>query len=179
MINQMVLIGRRAAPLVVFAVLVLVLILSAVFSIADLVASRNALASETDLLTKLQDRAARKDGKATINPPDYVFVAASQGVATADFQRRISELLMATGADLQLSEVITADADGDVGRLAIAINFEIEETKLDALLFAIENAKPALMVERLSVRTLNTGQGTARTRLQGTATIIGAWRPAS
>lgn len=178
MINRIFAIGRRAAPLLAFAVLFLILILSAVLSFADLIAARNALTEETELLTKLQDRAARKERKSDIDPSDYIFVAASQGVATANLQRRISELLAASGADLQLSEVIPIDPEGDVGRLVIAINFEIDEANLDAVLFAIENAKPALTIERLSVRALNAGQGAAGPRLQGTATVIGAWRNA-
>lgn len=171
--------ARRLVPLAIFAILILILISSAITTIVELVASRNALAAESELLGKLKERAAKSDGQAALDPADYVFAAPSQGVATADLQRRVSEILVSSGADLQLSEIIPADAEGDVGRLAIAINFEIEEAKLAELLYALENARPALLIERLSVRVLGAGQGVTHPRLQGTATIVSAWRIAS
>lgn len=167
---------RRLAPIVLFAIVILSLVLSAVMSIADMVALRDTLATETELLTKLKQRARQTNGDAKRDPHDYVFEAPSQGVATGELQRRVSDILNASGADLQLSEIIPAPSEGDVGRLAIAVNFEIDEARMIDLLYAIENAKPALLVERVSLRTLASGEGARHRNVQGTATVSAAWK---
>lgn len=169
---------RRLAPLAIFAIVIVLLVASAVISMTDLIALRGSLSADTELLAKLKQRAARSDGKAALDPHDYVVEVPSQGIATADLQRRVSEILRSAGADLQLSEIIPSTSEGEVGRLAIAVNFEIGESRIVDLLHAVENAKPALLIERLSLRTLASGQGANQHRLQGTATIAAAWRAA-
>ena len=169
---------RPYLPLALFAVVIATLCLNAAMSLADLMSSRTMLAEQTELLAKLKARRADANTQNPILPENYVFELASQGLASAEFQRRIADLLASANADLQLSEIIPPDPEGDVGRLAIAVNFEVDEPHLIDLLHAVENANPALVFERFSLRTASVNDPLQSGRLQGTATIVSGWRPA-
>lgn len=170
--------ARQVLPLALFAAIIITLSLNAAISLGDIFASRQSLATDNALLEKLKARSVEESAHPKIQPDNYVFEFSSQGLASAEFQRRVAELLAGTNADLQLSEIIPPDPDGDVGRLAIAVNFEINETSVIDLLHAIENAKPALVIERLALRMASGNDPLKSGRLQGTATIIAGWRSA-
>jgi len=170
---------RKFVPIVSFALVLSLLVLSSLLSVSDLISMRSTLSAEAELLVKIKDRLSREDGKTSFDPSTYLVSAPSQGIAAAELQRLVSDLFTASGADLQSKEAIPTDADGDIGRLSIAINFELDDEHLPELLYALENATPALMIERMSLRVISGKDNTNSRRLQGTATIIGAWKTPS
>ena len=167
---------RQFSPVLIFAIVIIGLIFSALTTVSDIMTLRSTLKAETELLAKIKDRVSRKDGTASLDIHAYLIDASSQGVAMGELQRLVSDIVNAAGADLQLKDVMPAEPDGDAGRLAIAINFEIEDDRLPDLLYGLENAKPALLIERLSLRILTNAQSSTARRLQGTATLVAAWR---
>ena len=170
---------RKVFPALTFAITILFLLVASLISVSDIITMRSTLSAEKELLAKIKDRVAQNAGSAPIDPKVYLIDSTTQSIAAGEMQRLVSVLFADAGADLQLKEIIPGEADGDVGRLAIAINFEIEESLLPDLLYSIENSKPALLIERLSVRILTNSQTPDGRRLQGTATLIGAWREPS
>lgn len=170
---------RKIIPVSSFAIAVVFLLGASVISVNDLITMRSTLSADQELLAKIKDRVAQSEGLAPLDPSVYLIDATTQSIAAGEMQRLVSVLFADAGADLQLKDIIPAEPDGDAGRLAIAINFEIEESRLPDLLDRVENSKPALLIERLSVRILTNSQTPDGRRLQGTATLVGAWREPS
>lgn len=167
---------RKIAPVLTFGLAFLLLLTTSIVSINEIATMRATLAADKELLAKIQERVTKSEGAAPLDPKTYLIDAASPSIAAGEMQRIVSSLFAESGADLQLKDIIPPEVDGDAGRLAIAVNFEIEEDRLPDLLYKIENTKPALLIDRLSVRILTNSQTPEGRRLQGTATLVGAWK---
>ena len=170
---------RKFAPIMSFGLVIFLLVLSSLSSVGDLISMRSTLSAETELLLKIKDRLARQNGKTSFDPNTYLVSAPSQGIAAAELQRLVSDIFAASRADLQTKEAIPADAEGGTGKLSVAVDFELDDEHLPELLYALENATPALMIERMSLRVLSGKDNANSRRLQGTATITGAWKTPS
>jgi general secretion pathway protein M len=84
---------------------------------------------------------------------------ATDAVAAAGLQERVTTLLGNEGAVIGSTEVLPPAADGDLHKIALKVSFQGEIDQLEHVLHAVETMSPSLMVEHLSVRAADTPQG--------------------
>lgn len=106
--------------------------------------------------------------------------ATNAAVAVATLQDKITTLAAATGT--QTRRISVADGSGASGRVSIQVQLTGNLDQLSSFLVGVENHRPLLTIEKISVNRLrsrrrrDTGEGVGRQQFAGLMTLSAAWR---
>ena len=163
----------------IYVALVIILCLTALFSLTDIVDLYRARNASLELLARLDGRAhisSNKSSMATNSwPPGSPFLEGKTlTVANAALLQGITDIITHAGGTVASSGPQAAQSkDGYVTAIA---NCEIEQAALQQVLYQIEAGLPFLFIDQLTVQapTLPTENGRMRVLLG----VTGLWRAA-
>ena len=172
------LMDQRARGFILFSVFIALLWLVALLFIVDLIALYNQNARDTETATMLSQKKANAPAQIKMTPALYVYLEANQTLAAASLQRNITKIATDLEVRIRSFETMASRADDPPGRLAAEIQFEIDESHVTSFLHSIENFKPAIVIERLSLQAPKDRETRANNRLQGSIDLVSAWQVA-
>jgi len=175
-------IARQAlAVLLVFLVLgALGLAISPIFAhVAEL---SSHIEQERNLLSRLSSVAATQPAAADADAgkiPDREAYAGlflqgeSEGIRLASLQSRLSEIFAANGVKLRSARNLPAKERDDLHLLGVQLQFAAPVERLQAILLAIEEQKPLLLIESLQVTPLAATSEEERGNLETRVDVFG------
>ena len=132
----------------------------------------------------IDQQRASAEGLAVIDQQkllDTVYMRATNAaVAVATLQDKITTLAAATGT--QMRRISVADGSGASGRVSIQVQLTGNLDQLSSFLVGVENHRPLLTLEKISVNRLRsrrlrgTGNGVGRQQFAGLMTLSAALR---
>jgi len=173
-------VARQAlAVLLVFLVLgALGLAISPIFAhVAEL---SSHIEQERNLLSRLSSVAATQPAAADAGKiPDREAYAGlflqgeSEGIRLASLQSRLSEIFAANGVKLRSARNLPAKERDDLHLLGVQLQFAAPVERLQAILLAIEEQKPLLLIESLQVTPLAATSEEERGNLETRVDVFG------
>ena len=173
-------IARQAlAVLLVFLVLgALGLAISPIFAhVAEL---SSHIEQERNLLSRLSSVAATQPAATDAGKiPDREAYAGlflqgeSEGIRLASLQSRLSEIFAANGVKLRSARNLPAKERDDLHLLGVQLQFAAPVERLQAILLAIEEQKPLLLIESLQVTPLAATSEEERGNLETRVDVFG------
>ena len=113
-----------------------------------------------------QARAAQASGDTQV-----LLAGTSDAIAAANLQSDLAGLAASSGASLASTEVLPVQMSGALRRVGIAVNVNADWRSLTDLLVAIENARPRMIVDALSINSSGPF-GFAGTSLQASFSVL-------
>jgi len=166
----------RARSALLFTAFLILLALFSCLSVIDAVSLFFRNKENTALITQLKEKISTAPVPPAPLPAAYLIIEVNQTLAAATLQKNISTLASELGIVLQSVETRQPQTDDPPGSVAVDIQFELDETKLGAFLHKVENFKPAMIIDHLMLAAPKERNAQAAPRLQGSATVIAAWR---
>jgi general secretion pathway protein M len=112
-----------------------------------------------------------------LQPGDQFLGGDKVTVAAAELQRRVASEVTAAGGGVISSRIERSMVAENDGELRLAVEFEIEQSSLQGLLYNIEASTPFIFVEKLGVRSRSeTAESVAQPRLRVALLISATWR---
>jgi len=154
----------RYPALAVLAYVVIVAVLGwvAFTAMADIFDRRVALASATDMLDRLEGRAASPGDAGTMAgaPTGSPFLdGQTVTVAGAALQQRLTSAVAKVGGNVLSSQVDLQGALSSEGFVSLVASCEIDQPALQQLLYDIEAGMPFLFVDQLVIQAPEAGTG--------------------
>ena len=178
MIVVQTLVDKRARGFLLFSIFIALLWLVMLFFVVDLATLYNQNAKDSETAETLLRRKAESPSQLKRAPEVYVYLESNQTLAAASLQRNITTIAADLNVGIRSFETIAPRADDPTGRLAAEVQFEIDENQVAAFLHTIENFKPAIMIEHLSLQATKDRDGKAINHLQGSGVFVAAWQVA-
>jgi len=163
----------------VYAAVVILLFLTAIFALADIAERFKALNESTEILARLQQHAPDSGSEpgraANAGPAGSSFLEGpTVTVASAMLLRRIGGAVTRAGGTVVSSEVEPQSVQSKDGYVRAIANCEIEQQGLQKLLYDLEAGKPFLFIDQLVVQAQapsNEGE-----RMRVLLGVSGMWR---
>jgi len=136
---------------VLYGALVAVGFLTAVIAVVEIAERYRALDASSEMLARLQGRASW-DAAASNSPAPKVsgFLPGSTiTVASAGLLQRVATVITAAGGTISSSEVEPQSAQGKDGHVKVTVSCELDQSKVQQLLYEIEAGTPFLFIEQL------------------------------
>ncbi len=172
------------SPLIAVVLYVAVLgglLATAVFSISDILAHRQALAQTADLLDQLRGRKPRGGDAAALaasHPGTPFLEGPTVTVAGATLLQRVASAVGNVGGTIQSSQVDVLGKEAKDGFVGLVVSCEMEQPALQKVLYDLEAGMPFLFVDQLDVQVPQTtakdeaGSGRIRVMLG----VSGQWQ---
>lgn len=174
--------GSPALAAAAYAAVVLALLLSAIFSIADQLGQRAELASSASMLEQLEGRRSAAtpgqaaDAAAPAGSPNLE--GATVTVAGAALIQRVAGAVTKFGGNVLSTQVELKGTQSKAGFLSILASCEIEQAGLQQLLYDIEAGMPFLFIDQLVVQAPANGFGSGSGKLRVLLAVSGQWQGA-
>lgn len=174
--------GSPALAAAAYAAVVLALLLSATFSIADLLGQRAEVASSASMLEQLDGRRSAAapgqsaDAAAPVGSP--YLEGATVTVAGAALIQRVAGAVTKFGGNVLSTQVELKGTQSKAGFLSILASCEIEQAGLQQLLYDIEAGMPFLFIDQLVVQAPAKGTGAGGGKLRVLLAVSGQWQGA-
>jgi general secretion pathway protein M len=173
--------GLNYSPLVagvIYATVLCLLLVSAIYSVADIWAGASALSDTEELLALLQGRNAivQSDGGAMNGSP--FLEGSSVTIAGAALLQRVAAAVAKANGTIQSSQVDVAGSGA--GAVKLQISCEIGQDDLQRLLYDLEAGMPFLFVDELTAempQAVGAAGGTGRMHVQ--LAVSGQWKGAA
>lgn len=170
------------SPIVAVGTYVLVLLACLMLigiSLSEIGARRQEVSQLNDTLAQLQSRAvAGRSGdnrENQVKPEGSPFLEGQTStVASAALLQRIADAVLRVGGSMISSQVELEGTNAKDGFVTVVATCEMEEPKLQALLYDLEAGMPFLFIEQLTAQ-LATASGGQRMRL--VLSVSGQWQP--
>jgi general secretion pathway protein M len=176
--------GSAAGPLAISAFVALTALLAFLTfgALTDILAQRRALAEASHILTRLQERGAdprsaeaplpdRPDGSPFLEGPTLT-------TAGASLMQRVSDAVQKAGGRITSSQVDLGATEAPNGMVSVSASVELEQARLQPLLYDLEAGMPFLFVERLDVRGADASPADGEASMRVQFTVSGRWEGA-
>ncbi|TVQ92953.1 MAG: general secretion pathway protein GspM [Chromatiaceae bacterium] len=116
-------------------------------------------------LPALREELAREQA----NEPDkaFYFDAATPALAGAQLQREVQEIIRASGARPISAQALPAEREESPARVRLRVQLQGSTEQLFEVLYRIEDMRPFLFVDQLSIRSTPQRPGVRRPRVPG------------
>jgi general secretion pathway protein M len=166
------------AAVTTYIVALLACLLLIGFSLSEMVTRRQEVSQLSETLAQIQGRGiARRSGdvrESQARPEGSPFLEGQTiTVASAALLQRVADAVLRVGGTMLSSQVELEGANAKVGFVSVVATCELEEPKLQALLYDLEAGMPFLFIEQL-VAQLTTTSGSQRMRLL--LSVSGQWQ---
>ena len=134
-----------------YGALVAVGFLIAVVAAVEIAERYRALAASSEMLARLQGRAL-SDSPASNSPTAKAsaFLPGSTiTVASAGLLQRVAAVITAAGGTISSSEVEPQNAQGKDGHVKVTVSCQLDQSKVQQLLYDLEAGMPFLFIEQL------------------------------
>jgi len=163
----------------IYLALVIVLCLTALFSLTDIMDIYRARNGSLEILAQLNGRAHTPSTESSVTadswPPGSPFLAGhTVTVASAGLMQRIADIITHAGGTVTSSEIQPKAAQSRDGYVTAIANCEIDQMALHRVLYDIEAGLPFLFIDQLTVQpSTEPGEGGRMRVLLG---VSGLWR---
>jgi general secretion pathway protein M len=144
-----------ALPALLYGVILVALFLTVLFALMGIVERYRALNETAANLARLESRAtasAQADWVTGPVPPGSPFVEGqSATVASAALLQRVTAAITHAGGNIVSSEVAQQGEQTNAGYVKVIATCELQEPRLDQLLYDLEAGMPFLFVDQLAV----------------------------
>lgn len=180
---------RIVAVGLLLALLLVVLMLVVVPTFQWFYQARESVADTHFRLERLQSAAAQlpqlreevRALEAALDRQDLTQREASESLASAALQQRVSAIIEDQGGNAQSTRVRSAVEEDGLQRIGLRIELEAETAALAGILVALESARPLLFVDRVNVRAQRQRDRGRQYAYQGrtevTLEVSAYWRP--
>jgi general secretion pathway protein M len=166
----------------IYAGLVVVLLFTAVASMADVVGQRADVAASSAMLEQLEGRrpAAIQGSSADVTAPSgsAYLEGATVTVAGATLLQRVAGAVVKTGGNVLSTQLDIEGTPTKAGFLSMIASCEIDQSQLQPLLYDLEAGMPFLFIDQLVVQTPLTVSGSGSEKLRILLAVSGQWRGA-
>lgn len=172
-------IDRAAGLAVLYYVLAVAVALCLTWIALSSLAARYTVYSDlSDRLAKLEDK-ARDGGQADASTGGGIkgspfLEGDSLTIAGAALQKRVTGAVEEAGGTVLSSQTDLQPNQSEGDRIALTINFEVEQADLQKILYDIEAGMPFLFIDRLTVQMPEGAPGETP-RLKVTMNVAGQW----
>jgi general secretion pathway protein M len=134
-----------------YGALVAVGFLTAAIAAVEIAERYRALDASSEMLARLQGRAdSPASSSANAAPKASAFLPGSTiTVASAGLLQRVAAVITAAGGTISSSEVEPQNAQGKDGHVKVTVSCELDQSKVQQLLYEIEAGMPFLFIEQL------------------------------
>jgi general secretion pathway protein M len=166
------------AAIATYAVVLLACLLLIGFSLSEMVTRRQEVSQLSETLAQIQGRGIARPGRDVrenqARPEGSPFLEGQTvTVASAALLQRIADAVLRVGGTMLSSQVELEGTNAKDGFVTVVATSELEEPKLQALLYDLEAGMPFLFIEQL-VAQLTTTSGSQRMRLL--LSVSGQWQ---
>ena len=159
--------------------LVLVLLVVAIGSIADMLGQRSSVAATAEMLAQLEGRKAPAAGSRSADagmPSGSPFLEGTTvTVAGAALLQRVASAVTKAGGNVLSSQLDVQGSQAKAGFVSMVANCELEQSGPQAMLYDLEAGMPFLFIDQLDIQTTSaTGDGKLRFLLG----VSGQWQGA-
>ena len=167
--------SRPNLSALVYLALVVAGFLIAIAATAQAIERYQVLSASDEMLARLKNRAAPHSSQSA--SPDGALKASpfltgsTVTVASAGLLQRVAALITAAGGTISSSEVEPQSALGKDGYVRVTVNCELEQAKLQQLLYDVEAGTPFLFIEQLVAQ----GPQPENPRMRLVIEISGVW----
>jgi general secretion pathway protein M len=170
-----------AAAVTYVGLLVLLLFVVAT-SITDLIDQRSEVAASTTMLEQLEGHhaAARRKGPGEMAMPSgsAYLEGATVTIAGATLLQRVAGAVVKFGGNVLSTQLDVQSTSASPGFLSMIASCEIEQPRLQELLYDLEAGMPFLFIDQLVVQTPTAEAGEQPARLRVLLGVSGQWRGA-
>jgi general secretion pathway protein M len=171
------------AAAVLYAVMIFAFVFIAGEKVAELMAWREAVADSSDVLARLEARAAEHTRSATSAdvavPPGSPFLeGATISSAGAALLQRVAAATTRVHGNIFSSQIDLQEAQSNPGFLSASVTFEIDAASLQPILYDLEAGMPFLFVNQLVVQAPSVTPSTGEGKLRVTLSVSGRWEGA-
>jgi general secretion pathway protein M len=164
----------------IYVGVVAVLLFVIVTSIVDVVGQRGEVAEASAMLEQLEGRRPAASGGApgdvTMPTGSAYLEGATVTVAGATLLQRVAGAVAKFGGNVLSTQLDLQGSQTRAGFLSMIASCEIDQPKLQDLLYDLEAGMPFLFVDQLVVQTPLTEAGSANGRLRVLIEVSGQWR---
>lgn len=163
----------RKERLAAVALLVLAILAAHILIVAPLIALYEARETRLDMLATRALRVAAQHGSGddaarrlaaleSAGTARAIFwPGATEAVAAAALQEQMRALLAQSGAQVETTEALPSTIDGALPRIALKLRFSGDIDQVSRVIHGVETLRPALVVDRLAIRTQNSARSDA------------------
>jgi general secretion pathway protein M len=135
----------------------------------------DALSATQEMLARLHARSAphfaRSDGHKAAAEASPFLAGSTVTVASAGLLQRVAGIITAAGGTISSSEVIPRGAQPSDGYVKVTVSCELEQYKLQQLLYDIEAGMPFLFIDQLVAQ----GPAPENPRMRVVIEVSGVW----
>jgi general secretion pathway protein M len=170
------------AAAVTYVGLLVLLLFVVVTSITDLIDQRSEVAASTTMLEQLEGHhaAARRNvpGEMAMPSGSAYLEGATVTIAGASLLQRVAGAVVKFGGNVLSTQLDVQSTSGSPGFLSMIASCEIEQPRLQELLYDLEAGMPFLFIDQLVVQTPTAEAGEQPARLRVLLGVSGQWRGA-
>ena len=164
----------------IYVGVVAILLFVIVTSIVDVVGQRGEVAEASAMLEQLEGRRPAALGGAagdgTMPTGSAYLEGATVTVAGAALLQRVAGAVAKFGGNVLSTQLDLQGSQTRAGFLSMIASYEIDQPKLQPLLYDLEAGMPFLFVDQLVVQTPLTEAGSGSGRLRVLIEVSGQWR---
>lgn len=165
----------------IYGGLVVVLLFAVVTSIADVIGKRSELAASAAMLDQLdghRSSAGRTPGDPTMPSGSAYLEGATVTVAGATLLQRVAGSVVKFGGNVLSTQLDVQGTPTKIGLLGMIASCEVEQFRLQQVLYDLEAGMPFLFIDQLVVQTPLTSSSADTGKLRVLLTVSGQWRGA-
>lgn len=158
-----------------YAALVIVMLVVAISSVADILNQRSSVAATATMLEQLEGRkapAAGRAGEAGMPQGSAFLEGATVTVAGAALLQRVASAVTKAGGNVLSSQLDVQGPHAKAGFVSMVANCEMDQAALQALLYDLEAGMPFLFIDQLDIQVASAGEGKLRFLLG----VSGQWQ---
>lgn len=170
------------AATVAYVGLLVILLFAVVTSIADLIDRRSEVTASAAMLEQLDGHhaAARRTAPGGMAMPSgsAYLEGATVTIAGATLLQRVASTVVKFGGNVLSTQLDVQSSSSRPGFLSMIASCEIEQAKLQELLYDVEAGMPFLFIDQLVVQAPTAEAGQQPTKLRILLGVSGQWRGA-
>jgi general secretion pathway protein M len=166
---------RRGITCSAYVAIVCSLITVVYFELSDLFDEMAAVATDAQLLAKMESRGVGTPLPSPNTPPptrSFFLEGSTLTVAGAALQQRVNSAIKSMGGTALSSQVEFRKTPLLGDEIGLSTNLELKQIELQPLLYDLESGVPFLFVDRLSIHFLAAGDSRMQIQLE----ISGSWQ---
>lgn len=176
MITLTALADKNARPFLLYSIFIGLVWLIAINYVFNIISLYSQNARDAEVLIHLTQKLSEAPPKSILDPQVYIIRDANQSLSAATLQKTMSMIASDLDVTIRSFETIAPRPEDPTGRLAAEFQFELDERKLALFLHRIENFKPAIIFEHISLQATKGRDTVTTNRLQGTGIVVSAWQ---
>jgi general secretion pathway protein M len=148
-------------------------------ALAGLASDYTAYSAASDLLDRIEGRKLANGGDGAAKSGSPFLEGRTVTIAGAALQQRVVEAVKDAGGTVLSTQVDLQESEAKPGHVGLSANCDIDQSKLQQLLYSLETGVPFLFIDQLVVQMPQSSaklEGGAEPRLRVQIDVSGQWQ---